>query len=147
MKGEAKVMRITAVSRAVRLAGAAVLVGVLATAGVGTARADYTTWNRNANCNNWHPHAWSDYTWSGGPSNANATTSAYLKEWINGQYVLQKSGQGSGGPGSSGSSNADAYVSNGEYGTGTWQSEEFYFYYYASVLQGGSQEYDYPNCG
>lgn len=45
-------MRANAIRRLLTLASAAVLATALATVGIGNARADYSTWNDSANCNN-----------------------------------------------------------------------------------------------
>lgn len=63
-------------------------------------------------------------------------------------YVVDQSANvdPSGGA-NSGSVDADAYESNNEYGTGNWESQEFYFYEYGSSNQASGEHYDYPYCG
>lgn len=140
------------IKRLAALGSVLMLVFVLNAQGVGSARADSTNWVYDANCNNWHPHAWSNLSYSGGPSNANAFSHADLYQWNYGtskyDYVHTPNDAAWSGFGSSGTSNADGYESSGEYGTGVWQAIEDYTYWYGTNDNiAGGNHYDYPDCG
>lgn len=106
-------------------------------------------WNHDANCNNWHPHTWSDYSWSGAPSNTNALSEATLKEWnySTNSYQVMVDTVSPFHEGSSGSVNADAYESTYEYGTGKWQAIDQYVEDYGSNYGPSGAVYTYPDCG
>lgn len=114
------------------------------------AYADTTTWTPDGNCNNWHPHGWSDLSWSGGPSNANGDAEAQLYQWnysTSSYWLKVDDTKDPSTGGSSGSANADAYESTYEYGTGKWQVQVYYAYEYGSNDQEYALNYDYADCG
>jgi hypothetical protein len=115
----------------------------------GVAHAETDTWNHDANCNNWHPHSWSQYIWSGSPSNTLVFAEAQLWKWnySTGSYQLDKDSQPMPQYGSSGSIDADAYESANEYGTGNWQSVNSYNELYGQSQGPHATVYKYPNCG
>jgi hypothetical protein len=123
---------------------------LVATISSQVARADSWTWDHDANCNNWHPHVWSNFSWSGGPSNANGDATVWLSQWdySKNKYVLNRETLVD--PldnGSSGSANADAYDPNNENGTGNWQAVEYFEYEYGDTIENNGYTWHYPNCG
>jgi hypothetical protein len=119
------------------------------TARLGIALAEVDNWNHAANCNNWHPHTWSVYSWSSAPSNTNALSEATLKEWnySTNSYQTMVDTVSNFQEGGSGSVSADAYESTYEYGTGTWQAIDQYAEDYGSSYGPSGIVYAYPSCG
>lgn len=105
--------------------GSAVAVG---TASVQISHAETDNFSYNGNCNNWVPHGWSTYSWSGAVASTHAFTATGLYEWSTtyNSYVYEYGVQSSTVYGTSGTVTADAYWPYGsEYGT-KWQVQSAY---------------------
>lgn len=132
--------------RAIALAPLLALAVSLASIG-GPALAETDNWSHDANCDNWHPHTWSDFSWSGATPSTSAYSDAELDKWHNGGYVYWGADTNYGPFGSSGNANADEYDSAGEQGSGHWQAIDDYFETHGSGYSGPPKAYTWPDCG